>query len=152
MRISRDAVPTFALILHEMATNALKYGTFSTDDGNITVRWTTDDKTLTWVEAGGAICPCYRKDTDLEPRWLIASVRSRGARSIGPGTGKVWSPNFCCHFLKPVIEHRLVEGCYGLTRYGGINQSLGCTKMVTWVFGQRFPASEKRCFPRSHCD
>lgn len=53
--IRRDSVSTFALFLHELATNAVKYGAFSIGTGNVAVHWVaTDDLlNLTWVETGG---------------------------------------------------------------------------------------------------
>jgi two-component sensor histidine kinase/PAS domain-containing protein len=56
----RLAVPpqtavTLALALHELATNAAKYGALSTPEGRIAVRWTvaSDQLELTWTERGG---------------------------------------------------------------------------------------------------
>lgn len=45
----------YALFLHELATNALKYGALGAEDGEITVRWTLEGGLLklTWTESGG---------------------------------------------------------------------------------------------------
>lgn len=53
-----SAVPV-AMILHELCTNAVKYGALSNGDGHIAIRWTAapDERgtavSLTWTETGG---------------------------------------------------------------------------------------------------
>jgi light-regulated signal transduction histidine kinase (bacteriophytochrome) len=45
-----------ALVLHELATNAAKYGAFAADDGELKVVWRVDDDgncILNWEESGG---------------------------------------------------------------------------------------------------
>lgn len=48
----------FTLILHELATNAVKHGALSNDTGRVSITWTTDDSQpgileLVWRESGG---------------------------------------------------------------------------------------------------
>jgi len=53
--ILRDrAAETLALALHELATNALKYGALSGDRGQLTVEWSRrgDSLRIEWVECG----------------------------------------------------------------------------------------------------
>ncbi|APE43218.1 hypothetical protein BOO69_07170 [Sulfitobacter alexandrii] len=48
----------FAMILHELTTNAMKYGSISHDAGRLSVAWSNDTDgsiTLDWVETGGVI-------------------------------------------------------------------------------------------------
>jgi PAS domain S-box-containing protein len=51
------AVLTVALVLHELATNAAKYGALTVDQGRVDFRWSfqPEDRRLrlTWTEAGG---------------------------------------------------------------------------------------------------
>jgi PAS domain S-box-containing protein len=46
---------TLALALHELATNAVKYGALSGDGGRVSATWekTDEELELTWVETGG---------------------------------------------------------------------------------------------------
>lgn len=45
---------TFSLALHELATNAAKYGALSVPDGRVAIAWSgNDDVLFTWVERGG---------------------------------------------------------------------------------------------------
>ncbi|MGB7078453.1 MAG: PAS domain S-box protein [Xanthobacteraceae bacterium] len=50
-----QTVTTFALIIHELATNAAKYGSLSVEDGALRISWACDAQTLTmtWQETGG---------------------------------------------------------------------------------------------------
>lgn len=53
--ISGEAVTSLALVLHELATNAAKYGAFSTADGRLHIQWQVEQGklALTWTERGG---------------------------------------------------------------------------------------------------
>jgi two-component sensor histidine kinase len=77
----------FALILHEMATNAVKYGALSNEIGHIELAWKVSSQTsepaftLRWVEAGGPpISPPTRRGFGTR---LIESVL---APSVGFAT------------------------------------------------------------------
>ena len=54
--MNNDASQNLAIILHELATNAAKYGALSIPDGSIDVRWSRQsDNTLRiqWSESNG---------------------------------------------------------------------------------------------------
>jgi PAS domain S-box-containing protein len=55
--LSPDAVQPFALAIHELATNAVKYGALSSPSGHLEVTWQLDPAVggvrLTWREKGG---------------------------------------------------------------------------------------------------
>lgn len=57
--LSPEQVQPFSLIVHELATNARKYGALSVMDGKVVVSWTrSSDKgedCLVWMERGGPI-------------------------------------------------------------------------------------------------
>jgi two-component sensor histidine kinase len=46
---------TFALLLHELATNAAKHGALSRDNGTVSIKWTVEMGAITfrWEESGG---------------------------------------------------------------------------------------------------
>ncbi len=52
-----EAVSVVALLIHELATNAVKYGALSVSNGRVRVTWamTEDGVELTWQEQGGPI-------------------------------------------------------------------------------------------------
>ena len=53
--VGGDAVTSLAMILHELATNAAKYGAFSKPGGHVAIEWSVKKKTLelSWTERGG---------------------------------------------------------------------------------------------------
>jgi len=55
--LGSEQVLALALILHEMMTNAAKYGALSTASGLLTVSWRAegDDVVLEWTESGGPV-------------------------------------------------------------------------------------------------
>ena len=73
------AALTMALVLHELATNAVKYGALSCEAGRVVLGWTYDPSTealrLTWAEAGGpAVSPPTRRG--FGSRLIERAVRS----------------------------------------------------------------------------
>jgi two-component sensor histidine kinase len=56
LRLSIAAAQTFGMIMHELATNAAKYGALSNDSGHVDVRWRASDVfTISWTECDGPI-------------------------------------------------------------------------------------------------
>lgn len=56
--LTRESATTLALCLHELATNAIKYGGLSTPDGTVSFTWEVSDAdpvtvSVHWQEAGG---------------------------------------------------------------------------------------------------
>lgn len=55
MSVGEAAVTTIALVIHELATNSLKYGALSVDTGTLDVSCSAHDEAVTviWTESGG---------------------------------------------------------------------------------------------------
>lgn len=55
VRLRSKAASALAMALHELATNAVKYGGLSTEEGRIEVRWALEDGRFqfSWLEKGG---------------------------------------------------------------------------------------------------
>jgi PAS domain S-box-containing protein len=56
LALNQDATRVIGMVLHELTTNALKYGALSTIDGNVTVAWEIDDAgmlSISWIEQDG---------------------------------------------------------------------------------------------------
>ncbi len=60
--VNGTAAQTLGMALHELATNAAKYGALSNDTGGVDIAWSVDGPTftLTWSETDGPIVqpPC----------------------------------------------------------------------------------------------
>jgi PAS domain S-box-containing protein len=80
---------TLALALHELATNAAKYGALSSHSGRVNLTWDLkpDSLELHWVETGG---PSAQKPSaqGFGTRIVIASIE----RQLGGQTGFEWRP------------------------------------------------------------
>ena len=64
VKLTPRAALTLSMVVHELATNAAKYGALSTPNGRVEVRWSVDRAVgaadgspgvarLTWAESGG---------------------------------------------------------------------------------------------------
>jgi two-component sensor histidine kinase len=63
LRLNAAAAQAIGLAMHELATNAGKYGALSTDKGRVDVGWSTDGDTFTmsWIEREGPLVSAPRR-------------------------------------------------------------------------------------------
>lgn len=68
MDINAQAALSLSMLLHELATNALKHGALSAESGKVQISWRTEDRgapmlVLDWTESGGptVTAPSHRK-------------------------------------------------------------------------------------------
>lgn len=95
--ISPASAQAFAMIVHELCTNAVKHGALSTDTGRVRVNWAVDanqELMVKWEERGGpAACEPTRSNTGN--RVIDAAVRQLGGRLF-----RDWQPDgLRCTFL-----------------------------------------------------
>jgi len=93
IRFQPKAAETFALAVHELATNAIKYGALSKPTGRVEVSWRVDDSSnpiqliFDWVERGGPpVAPQARKGfgSELLERTLAFEFKGRTTLSFNP--------------------------------------------------------------------
>lgn len=55
--LSDEACAVLALVVHELLTNSVKYGSLSNNDGRLSIKWSLSDDGLTflWQEEGGPV-------------------------------------------------------------------------------------------------
>ncbi|WP_316015122.1 CHASE3 domain-containing protein [Roseobacter sp. HKCCA0434] len=78
--VSAGSITSLGLILHELATNAAKYGALSTPSGTLDIAWREDgpDLHLTWRERGAKIAPDAGEDNGFGSVMMRASARQIG--------------------------------------------------------------------------
>jgi two-component sensor histidine kinase len=89
MGVGQSAAASLAMVVHELATNALKYGSLSTDAGTLDVstRSGGEDITLIWMERGGPAVEAPRRAQGFGSLLVERSV----ARQLGGTIDHDWS-------------------------------------------------------------
>lgn len=88
--LGATAATSFALILHELATNAVKYGAFSDPDGRLTITWRreADRLVLDWDETAPSAAAAAPAAQGFGSRL----ARSSATGSLGGGISYDWRP------------------------------------------------------------
>ena len=107
VRLTPQAALHLAMILHELGTNARKYGALSTAHGQVVLNWTVDDDKLclSWVERGGPAAKAPTKrgfGTTLIER--SAKAEDGAAHASYRADGVAWEITF------PLPQLQLLNG------------------------------------------
>ena len=99
LNLDSRATLTLSLLLHELATNAVKHGALSVETGKVAITWQIEDNevVLRWKERGGPAAgpPCR---TGFGSRLIKMGLIGKGGSdlSYGPlGFGGVFKASLC---------------------------------------------------------
>jgi PAS domain S-box-containing protein len=101
VRVGSNTTTSLALVLHELATNAAKYGCLSSSEGQLTIRWTIngEDVHFDWSETGG---PPVANPPSFEGFGSQLAQRSI-AGQLGGALDREWRPEgLCVHMTMPL--------------------------------------------------
>ena len=89
--VTGSAVAGIALLIHEFATNAAKYGALSAPGGRVIIGWSIDGETLqlTWREQGGPPCAPPAGESGFGTHLAAAIVSGQLAGEIS----RDWQPD-----------------------------------------------------------
>ncbi|HKD30736.1 MAG TPA: HWE histidine kinase domain-containing protein, partial [Xanthobacteraceae bacterium] len=120
-RLSIVAAQTFGMIMHELATNAAKYGALSNDSGHVEIRWHAHRGeangvfTISWTECGGptVVAPSRRGFGSTVMKTMAESSLDGDVDLDLPPTGLRW--RLVCPSSKVLDEfaHREREDSIG---------------------------------------
>ncbi len=91
MTIGAEAATSLALVLHELATNADKYGALSTPEGCVELDWREDGKSLRliWSERDGPAIPAPPERLGFGTQLVLRTVK----RQLGGTVHADWRPS-----------------------------------------------------------
>ena len=77
--VGEASATTLALVVHELATNSIKYGSLSTESGTVAVSCTVQDSevVITWTETGGPPVEALNKPSGFGSQLVTRSVSSQ---------------------------------------------------------------------------
>src|SRR5215468_5083722 len=98
LRLSVAAAQTLGMIIHELATNAAKYGALSNNLGHVDIRWHAHEGeenevfTISWTERGGptVIAPSHRGFGSTVVKTMAESSLDGDVDLDFPATGLRW--------------------------------------------------------------
>lgn len=110
LTLPNAAVQPFAMALHEMTTNAIRYGALSIPTGRLRISWQAgEDGTLhlRWAESGGPLLPAPPHKRGFGSRVLTNTLRTQ----LGGTIVMAWEPTgLVCDFVVPLLRSSRSEG------------------------------------------
>ncbi|PVA05876.1 CheR family methyltransferase [Thalassorhabdomicrobium marinisediminis] len=107
LRVTSEAALALGMAVHELATNATKYGAFSVPEGYVTITWSrindadSDRLVLTWTERGGP--PVEKPERTGFGSQLITSTLEG---SLEGSISRIWEPEGLT--MSIAIEYALI--------------------------------------------
>lgn len=99
--VGANTTTSLALVLHELATNAAKYGCLSSPEGHLTIRWTETDTAvdMVWRETGGPRIEAVPTFEGFGSQLAQRSV----AGQLGGSIVREWRPEgLCIRMVLPI--------------------------------------------------
>ena len=106
--VATEAAQPLAMALHELATNATKYGALSVPGGLVTVAWTADEAAgmllLDWTETGGPPVPGSPVRRGFGSRVLASTLQQ-----LGGEVALDWRPDGLACRLRAPLSRAIAE-------------------------------------------
>lgn len=120
LRVKAASAQAIGLALHELATNAGKYGALSTENGRVDIRWDTSNDVfaMSWTETGG---PAVSRPTRRGFGSIVMGVMAE--RSVGGNVDLDYAPSGVTWRLTCPAANALEAGD-GWKRESGADASL----------------------------
>ncbi|SHI32865.1 PAS domain S-box-containing protein [Roseomonas rosea] len=111
--LTPGATQALSLVLHELATNATKYGALSAPGGRVDLTWSVDDAAgrlhLRWAETGGPPVPGPPTRRGFGTRVIEASLRDQ----LGAAVRTAWEPaGMTCEIEASLARAVLTQGAH----------------------------------------
>jgi PAS domain S-box-containing protein len=109
VHLRAQAVQPFAMVLHELATNAVKYGALSRSDGEVDLSWSVSNSpddvlTLQWIERGGPVLTGPPGRGGFGTRVVDSTVRG-----VGGEVSRQWRDSgLVCRIVVPLVRIAVV--------------------------------------------
>jgi PAS domain S-box-containing protein len=116
VRLTAGATEAMAMVLHELTTNAAKYGSLSAPGGRVSVRWhllsnrdTPSKLRLEWREVDGPVV-----DVPVRPGYGTSVIRDLIPYQLGGTVELEFGPNGVCCVIDVAVDSD--AGCLAISR------------------------------------